>query len=147
VRCTYDLNTGAVSADQEAFIEKLLEQYTMTNCNPSVLPMTVDADLTSTPLSDVPDKDIVAADVKLVGEMLYISINTMSEIMYALCSLTRFMTRVISWVDDKSSRRSTLCNVCVETTQRFHGNQLSLLSSLSLQVRLSSSVWFPALKK
>jgi hypothetical protein len=47
VRYTYDLATGAVSADQEAFIDKLLEQYTMTNCNPCVLTMTVGADLSS----------------------------------------------------------------------------------------------------
>jgi hypothetical protein len=58
VRYTYDLATGAVSADQEAFIDKLLEQYAM-----------------------------------LVGELLYISINTVPEIMYPLSALTRFMTR------------------------------------------------------
>jgi hypothetical protein len=67
VRFTYHLATGAVSADQEAFIDKLLEQYTMTNCNPCVLPMAVGADLASIPLPDVPDKDIVAAYAKLVG--------------------------------------------------------------------------------
>jgi hypothetical protein len=93
VRYTYDLATGAASADQEAFIDKLLEQYTVTNCNPCVLPMAVGTDLASIPLPDVPDKDIVAAYAKLVGELLYISINTVPEIMYALSALTRFMTR------------------------------------------------------
>ncbi len=78
---TYDLATGAVSADQEAFIDKLLEQYNMTNFNPCVLPMTVDSDLASIPLPDVPDKDIVTAYVKLVGDLFYISINTVPEIM------------------------------------------------------------------
>ena len=96
VRYTYDLATGAVSADQEAFIDKLLEQYAMTNCNACVLPMAVGADLASIPLPDVPDKDIVAAYAKLVGELLYISINTVPEIMYALSALTRFMTRATS---------------------------------------------------
>jgi hypothetical protein len=61
VRYTYDLATGAVSADQKAFIDKLLEQYTMTNYNPCVLPMAVGADLASIPLPDVPDKDIQPA--------------------------------------------------------------------------------------
>jgi hypothetical protein len=88
VRYTYDLATGAVSADQVAFIDKLLEQYTMTNCNPFVLPMTVGADLASIPLPDVPDKDIIADHAKLVGEVLYISINTVPEIMYAISALT-----------------------------------------------------------
>ena len=35
--------------------------------------MDVDADLASLPLTDVPDKDIVTAYAKLVGELLYIA--------------------------------------------------------------------------
>jgi hypothetical protein len=85
---TYDLPTGDVSTDQMAFIDKLLEQYPMTNCNPYVLSMDVDTDLASIPLSDVPNKDIVTTYAKLVGEMLYISINTVPEIMYSLSTLS-----------------------------------------------------------
>ena len=96
VRYTYDHATGAISADQEAFVDKLFDQYAMSNCNPCVLPMAVDADLASLPLPDVPDKDIVAAYAKLVGELLYICINTVPEIMYALSALTRYMTRATS---------------------------------------------------
>jgi hypothetical protein len=96
MRYTYDLAIDAISADQEAFIDKLLEQYAMTNCNPCVLPMTVGAELASIPLPDVPDKDIVATYAKLVGELLYISTNTVPEIMYALSALIRFMTRTTS---------------------------------------------------
>ena len=96
VRYTYDHATGAISADQEAFVDKLLDQYAMSNCNPCVLPMAVGADLASLPLPDVPDKDIVAAYAKLVGELLYICINTVPEIMYALGALTRYMTRATS---------------------------------------------------
>ena len=58
--------------------------------------MAVDADLASLPLPDVPDKDIVAVYAKLVGELLYICINTVPEIMYALSALTRYMTRATS---------------------------------------------------
>ena len=94
MRYTYDLATGAVSADQKAFVDKLLEQYAITNCNPCVLPMAVGADLASIPLPDVLDKDIVAAYAKLVGKLIYISINTIPVIMYALSALTRFMTRL-----------------------------------------------------
>ena len=61
-----------------------------------MLPMAVDADLASLPLPDVPDKDIVAVYAKLVGELLYICINTVPEIMYALSALTRYMTRATS---------------------------------------------------
>jgi hypothetical protein len=96
VSYTYDLVTGAVSADQEAFIDELLDQYAMTNCDPCLLPMAVGTDLASIPIPDVPDKDIVAAYAKLVGELLYISIHTVPKIMYALSALTRFMTRATS---------------------------------------------------
>ena len=59
--------------------------------------MAVGADLASLPLPDVPYKDIVAAYAKLVGELLYICINTVPEIMYALGALTRYMTRATSY--------------------------------------------------
>ncbi len=66
--------------------------------------MVVGADLASIPLSDVPDKDIVTAYSKLVGDLLYISINTVPEIMYVLSSLTRFMTRATSQHYDYSKK-------------------------------------------
>jgi hypothetical protein len=144
VRYTYDLATGAVSADQEAFIDKLLEQYTMTNCNPCVLPMAVGADLASLPLPDVPGKDIVAAYAKLVGKLLYICMNTVPEIMYALGALTRvkapfqrgqlFGFADTSWADDKSSRRSTLCYVLC-----CNGAAFSWKSALAPILALSTS--------
>ena len=70
----------------------------MPNCNPCALPMAVGADLASTPtpLPDVPDKDVVASYDKLVGELLYICINTVPAIMYALSALTQYMTRATS---------------------------------------------------
>ena len=70
-------------------------QYSMPNCNPCVLPMAVGrvTDLASIPLPDVPDRDMVAAYAKLVGEKLYICINTVPEVMFAQSALTRDMTR------------------------------------------------------
>ncbi len=152
--------------------------------------MAVGSDLASIPLPDVPDKDIVAAYAQLVGELLYITINTVPEIMYALSALTRFMTSATtqhygyakqvlrylkgvkhlkltwcaqtvkapfqrgqlfgfadaSWADDKFRAAARCAIFCAATAQFFRGNQLSLLFSHSLQVRLSSSVWLPALK-
>ncbi len=145
-------------------------------------------DLASIPLPDVPDKDIVAAHAKLVGELLYISINTVPEIMCALSALTRFMTRatnqnygyvkqvlrylkgvkhlklrwcaqtvkvpfqrgqLFGFADASWTRRSTIYYVFVlqRRSYFFSSWKSALASSLSLQVRLSSSVWLPALKK
>ena len=153
--------------------------------------MAVDADLASLPLPDVSDKDIVAAYAKLVGELLYICINTVPEIMYALGALTRYMTRATSqhygyakqvlrylrgvkhlkltWSvrsvkapfqrgqifgfadangPTTSLRTAARCAMfCAATARPAHGNRLSLLFSLSLQVRWSSSAWLLALKR
>ncbi len=96
VRYTYDHTTGAINADQEVFVDKLLDQYVMSNCNPCVLPMAVGADLASLSLPDVSDKDIVVTYAKLVGELLYICINTVPEIINVRGTLTRYMTRATS---------------------------------------------------
>jgi hypothetical protein len=78
-------------------MDKHLEQYVMPTCNPCALPMAVGADLAlTTPLPDVPEKGVVAAYDKLVGELLYICINTVPAIMYALNALTRYITRATS---------------------------------------------------
>ncbi len=96
MRYTYDLTTGTVSADQDVVIDKFLDQYAKTNFNNCELPMTVGTDLVSIPLPDVPDRDVVTAYTKLVGDLFYISINTVPEIMYALSAITHFMTRATS---------------------------------------------------
>jgi hypothetical protein len=54
--------------------------------------MTVGTDLASIPLPDVPDKEIVVVHAKLVDELLYICINTVPDIMYALSALTRYVS-------------------------------------------------------
>ncbi len=47
-----------------------------------------------------------------------------------------------------SLRATARCAMfCAATARLFHGNQLSLPSSLYLQVMMSSSVWLPPLKK
>jgi hypothetical protein len=120
VRYTYDLATGLVSADQEAFIDELLEQYAVTNCNPCVLPRAVGADLASIPLPDVPDKDIVAAYAKLYAKQVLRYLKDVKHLKLTWCAQTvkapfqrgqLFGFADASWADDKSSRCSTLCYV------------------------------------
>ena len=74
-RASTDHATGAISAarDLRRQASRPVLHYVY---NPCVLPMTVDADLTSLPLPDVSDKDIVASYAKLVDELLYICMNT-----------------------------------------------------------------------
>jgi hypothetical protein len=153
---TYDHDTGAVSVDQEAFVDNLLDQYAMSNCNPCVLPMVVGADLASLPLPDVSDKDIVAAYAKVAKQVLRY-LKGVKHLKFTWCARsvkTPFQRGQIfdftddSWADHKSSLRSTLCVMfCAATVRPSHGNRLSLLFSLSLLVRRSSSAWLLALKR
>jgi hypothetical protein len=39
VRYLNNIQTGEITADQESYIDTLLEQYNMTNCNPNKVPL------------------------------------------------------------------------------------------------------------
>ena len=50
VRYTYDHSTDSVEADQESTIDRLLQKYGLTNCNPVKVPMRPDTDLAGLPI-------------------------------------------------------------------------------------------------
>ncbi len=56
VRYTYDHSTGSVQADQQSVIDRLLEKYGLTNCNPSKVSMRPDTDLPGLPISPLAEK-------------------------------------------------------------------------------------------
>ena len=91
VRYWFNLTTGEISCNQSSSIESLLKKYGMENCNPSALPMSPGTDLASIPVADKPDKDVIGVYASLVGELLYIAINTVPQIAFPLSCLTRYM--------------------------------------------------------
>jgi hypothetical protein len=93
VRYTYDKVTGAIGCNQEAYIDCLLVKYGMTNANACKLPMNPGSDLDSLPTPDVPDKIVVHAYAALIGELLYMAINTVPQLRYLMSSLTRYMSK------------------------------------------------------
>jgi hypothetical protein len=68
VRYTYDHSTGSVKADQESTIDRLLEKYDLTNCNPSKVPMRPDTDLAGLPISPIAEK--MSIDLPLCGKSM-----------------------------------------------------------------------------
>jgi hypothetical protein len=61
---------------------------------PCKLPLMCNVDLDAVAASDKPaDPAFVARYQKLIGELLYLSVNTMPEIGYVMSCLTRYMTR------------------------------------------------------
>ena len=78
VRYSFNSETGEVTADQEAYIDSLLDKYGLTNCNPNKPPK--------------PVADTVRAYAMLVGELMYLAVNTVPSIAYVVSRLARYMT-------------------------------------------------------
>jgi len=92
-RYTYDKITGAIGCNREACIDRLLVKYGMTNANAYKLPLNPSSDLDSLPPPDVLDKIVNHAYTALIGELLYIAINTVPQFRYSMSSLTRYMSK------------------------------------------------------
>ena len=93
VRYKYDFTTGAIEADQEAYIDTLLHRHGMTDCRSPSLPWPAKFDLYALPLPVNPDPQIITVFASLVGELLYVMINTAPELSVYVSQLTRFMTK------------------------------------------------------
>ena len=77
--------TGAVSANQELHIDKILQRWGMSDCHslPTVFAAKADAVVTerAEPISN-PDLKIVKDFQELCGALLYVHVHTVSEIIY-----------------------------------------------------------------
>jgi len=51
------------------------------------------SDLELLPILDTPDKIVVRAFAALIGELLYIAINTVPQLSYSMSCLTRYMSK------------------------------------------------------
>jgi hypothetical protein len=109
VRYSYDELTGAVSCDQETYIENMVnnwlfegkellpdvitKQGNKRQVNPTKIPMVCDADLESIPIPDKADLVYISKYQKLIGELMFLCVNTCPEISYALSVLSRYLTK------------------------------------------------------
>jgi hypothetical protein len=93
VRYHFDEETGAVSCNQESNIDNILKEWGYTSCNIAELPMSPSVDLESLPIPEEPNKAVITAYASLIGQLLYVAINTVPQISYVMSALTRYMTR------------------------------------------------------
>ena len=94
VRYQRDPITGAVSASQELYINKLLREYGLEKCNsiPVPFPATGDIILKQLALPPInPSPSLTKAYQKLIGSLLYLQTHTVPEISYALSVLSRYL--------------------------------------------------------
>ena len=105
VRYSYG-EDGSVSCDQQHYIEAMAKTWLLEGreatsveeaskaIRPCKLPLMCNVDLDAVAASDKPaDPAFVARYQKLIGELLYLSVNTMPEIGYVMSCLTRYMTK------------------------------------------------------
>jgi len=70
-----------------------LGQVRHENANTCKLPINPGSDLESLPIFDTPDKIVLRAYAVLIGELLYIAINTVPQLSYSMSSFTRYMSK------------------------------------------------------
>ena len=105
VRYSYG-EDGSVSCDQQHYIEAMAKTWLLEGraaasveeaskaIRPCKLPLMCNVDLDAVAASDTPaDPAFVARYQKLIGELLYLSVNTIPEIGYVMICLTRYMTK------------------------------------------------------
>ena len=98
VRYTQDPITGAIEADQEPYMDGLFKKYDMENCNPTKLPLKptdIDA-IERIPIPAKPSPQHVRAYSMMVGELMYVAINTVPSIMFHVQFLARYMSKATS---------------------------------------------------
>ena len=109
VRYSYDELTGVVSCDQETYIENMVnnglfedkellpdgitKQGNKRQVNPTKMPMVCDADLDAILIPDKPDLVYISKYQKMIDELMFLCVNTCSEISYALSVLSRYLTK------------------------------------------------------
>ena len=96
VRYLCDPLTGEITADQEPYIDALVGRWGMQDAHPNKLPLHPSVDLTSINLPAVPDAKITGLYAQLIGELMFVAINTHPAIVQAVNGLARFMTNATS---------------------------------------------------
>jgi hypothetical protein len=94
VRYLNNTETGEITADQESYIDTLLAKYNMTECNPNKVPLktSVNLDEIADRLPRTPHPEVVSLYAQLIGELMFIAINTQTLIAQPVNALARFMT-------------------------------------------------------
>jgi hypothetical protein len=88
--------TGTVTSSQERYIDKLLQQHGMQNCNPVAVPFPAKCDdilaQLATPIEN-PDPKLVKEFQTLCVGLLYLQVHTGPEISFVVSLLSRHMTK------------------------------------------------------
>ena len=96
VKYDRDPATGAVTANQELYINKILKRWGLSECKslPTPFPSKPDAFLDQLALPVEPiDPDLRKQYQELVGQLLYLQVHTVPEISWITSQLARYMVK------------------------------------------------------
>jgi hypothetical protein len=94
VKIERDRPNRTISLSQPGYIESILEQFGMSECNPALTPMEENQRLSASMSPDTPERQ---AEMKpcpyreLIGKLLYLAIATRPDISYTVGVLCRFV--------------------------------------------------------
>jgi len=96
VKYDRDPTTGAISAHQHLYIDKILQKCSMEQCNPLPTPFPPKADDIVKELAKavaIHDEKLVKEYKALVGSFLHLQVHTFPEISWADSVLSKYMIR------------------------------------------------------
>jgi len=94
VKIEHDRTTHTISLSQPGYIQSILEDFNMADCNPVATPMEENLKLSKAMCPDSPEKKEGMANVpyrELIGKLLYLAVATRPDISYAVGVLCRFV--------------------------------------------------------
>ena len=83
-----------ISLSQPGYVESILEQFGMADCNPSLTPMDENEKLSARMSPDTPERQSEMRTIpyrELIGKLLYLAIATRPDISYVVGVLCRFV--------------------------------------------------------
>jgi hypothetical protein len=93
IRIDRDRDIGTISISQRAYLERVLEHFGMTDCNPCTTPLPPGAILTKDQAPQTAEDRAVMADKpyrELLGSIMYAQIATRPDLSYAVSTLSKF---------------------------------------------------------
>jgi hypothetical protein len=94
IKIECDHATHTISLSQPGYMESILDQFRMADCNPALTPMDKNLKLSARMSPDTPEKWLEMRDIpyrELIGKILYLAIATCPDIAYAVGMLCRFV--------------------------------------------------------
>jgi hypothetical protein len=120
--------------------------------------MRSDVDLENIPLPPSPDPDNVRTCAMLIGELMYVAVNTVPTIAYAVSCLARYMTKatpqhyeyayqVLRYLKDVKHRLGVLAKFDIRLNEAsfhlmltLHGQMTNLQSLMNFQLKSKCSL-------